>query len=314
MLFRIFGAVLWLLSAACALAAFATWGRMPYIGPMLQPGVKSNPAPVFILLLFTWVLIEILVRAFKVLEEQTAAEKFQSLPGKASYESAAHVARGGDGTRAAKRGRIVAEGSSDPAGLSETLPSITSLDAAALASRYVPLQVYAWILPVIGFIGTAAGMAHSIQGFKDTLASVGGAESFDAITQKLGETVIPGMAAAFGTTILALVASVVAYLCTSALKEWDQEVLQRLDYKSVAYLAAVPASVVDESILAEVKKHSAQVASIDGKLGDIKKVPEDLIKAAGAITAASAVLQLAAAELLEASKRPIIAEIRRGQP
>ena len=48
--------------------------------------------------------------------------------------------------------------------LHEAVPAAAALDAGSLAATYSPLNVYAWILPVLGFIGTASGMASASTG------------------------------------------------------------------------------------------------------------------------------------------------------
>src|SRR5262249_38062476 len=85
--------------------------------------------------------------------------------------------------------------------LHEGLPAAAAVDASALAASYVPLQVYAWILPVLGFIGTAIGMAHAIGKFSEALRPAAGQIE---VTTALSQGVIPGLSTAFETTILAL--------------------------------------------------------------------------------------------------------------
>ena len=118
------------------------------------------------------------------------------------------------------------------------MPAAAALDASKLAASYTPLNVYAWMLPVLGFIGTASGMASSIGGFSSVLQGRQG--QIEALANELGQKVIPGLSGAFATTILALAAAIVAYLCTSALRGWDQEALDELDRHCIILLSRIP--------------------------------------------------------------------------
>ena len=72
--------------------------------------------------------------------------------------------------RAIRRANLIIECSQrDPSSLHDAIPAAAALDAGKLATSYTPLHVYAWILPVLGFIGTASGMASSIGGFSAAL-------------------------------------------------------------------------------------------------------------------------------------------------
>src|SRR5260370_41192835 len=69
--------------------------------------------------------------------------------------------------RAIRRANLIIECSQrDPSSLHDAVPAAAALDASKLAASYTPLNVYAWILPVLGFIGTASGMASSIGGVR----------------------------------------------------------------------------------------------------------------------------------------------------
>jgi hypothetical protein len=80
------------------------------------------------------------------------------------------------------------------------MPAAAALDASKLAASYTPLNVYAWILPVLGFIGTASGMASSIGGFSAALQGRQG--QIEALANELGQKVIPGLSGAFATTMV----------------------------------------------------------------------------------------------------------------
>jgi len=161
--------------------------------------------------------------------------------------------------------------------LHEAVPAAAALDAGSLAATYSPLNVYAWILPVLGFIGTASGMASAIDGFKDVLR--GGQVQVDKLAADLSQNVIPGLSAAFETTILALAAALVTYLCTSALRGWDQEALDQLDRLCIVLLSRIPQPPTPDG-----QKILAILEYISGQLRDLIHVPVTLEGAAKSIS------------------------------
>jgi hypothetical protein len=161
--------------------------------------------------------------------------------------------------------------------LHEAVPAAAALDAGSLAATYSPLNVYTWILPVLGFIGTASGMASAIDGFKDVLR--GGQVQVDKLAADLSQNVIPGLSAAFETTILALAAALVTYLCTSALRGWDQEALDQLDRLCIVLLSRIPQPPTPDG-----QKILAILEYISGQLRDLIHVPVTLEGAAKSIS------------------------------
>jgi biopolymer transport protein ExbB/TolQ len=75
-------------------------------------------------------------------------------------------------------------------------------DENALINSYTLIQGFVWAMPVLGFIGTAQGLAFAIGGFSGVLQ--GQDASLDTIKQSLLQ-VTGGLATAFGTTLVALV-------------------------------------------------------------------------------------------------------------
>jgi len=225
-----------------------------------RPSIGSAIPVLLILMLFVWVLFEIAMRQRAVRREHQAVDEFQSLMAKADLGEYQPKAYNLSAPRAIRRADMIIECSRrDPSSLHEALPAASVLDASTLNAAYTPLNVYAWILPVLGFIGTATGMAASIGGFRDALHS--GQGQVEALAEQLGQSVIPGLAGAFQTTILALGAAMVAYLCTSALRSWDQQALDQLDRLCIVLLSRIPhpPSPDGEKILLSLEKIYKQI-------------------------------------------------------
>lgn len=314
--FRYFAACLWALSVAVIalsfpLALLVGW-EVPVVGSMFhRQELASNITPVLILLLFMWTLVELLLRERRVTREHASLHAFrdhEALLGKVPLAPQGGTTSPSRGHKRAdailKASAANSTGGTDT--LQKVLPAMASLDAQGLASSYGGLQVYAWILPVLGFIGTALGMAKAIGGFRSAMLD---AENTDKILQQLADSVIPGLASAFATTILALAASLVVYLCATALRDWDQEALDGLNESSVRYLARLPAS--DEAnLLREIR---SSVRDLCDRLGRFNETTDSLQNAASSVSTSAATLsgaavevKLAAKELQDAASQPFI--------
>jgi hypothetical protein len=75
-------------------------------------------------------------------------------------------------------------------------------DENAILSSFTLVQGFVWAMPVLGFIGTAQGLAYAIGGFAGVLQ--GQEASLDTIKQGLLQ-VTSGLGTAFETTLVALV-------------------------------------------------------------------------------------------------------------
>lgn len=79
-------------------------------------------------------------------------------------------------------------------------------DENAMINSFTLVQGFVWGMPVLGFIGTAQGLAFAIAGFAGVLQ--GQDASLDTIKQSLLQ-VTGGLATAFGTTLVALIFALV---------------------------------------------------------------------------------------------------------
>src|SRR5262244_2044726 len=199
--FRAFSTALWFLSALFVLcvAIMAAVGQLavfPLIGRMLSaPHIAERIAPFLILLLFTWVLVELAIRKWRIDLERAAIGIFtRELANTMPEQYTPMTANRARTPRALRRLDLIMEckARGDATSLHEGIPTGAALDAGALNTTYVPLHVYAWVLPVLGFIGTASGMASAIGGFKDALS--GGTTLIEAeLAKRLSQEVIPGL-------------------------------------------------------------------------------------------------------------------------
>ncbi|MBI1325938.1 MotA/TolQ/ExbB proton channel family protein [bacterium] len=95
-------------------------------------------------------------------------------------------------------------------------------DESLLESTYSILNGFIWAIPVLGFIGTVLGLSESISSFggvlKDSKADM------QAIKSNLTQ-VTSGLATAFETTLVALVAALIVQLLATFLRKNEQTFL-----------------------------------------------------------------------------------------
>jgi biopolymer transport protein ExbB/TolQ len=260
-----------------------------------------------ILALLALSLLELALRTWRVGREHKGVATFQELFAQAQRGDHKPGPYRPRDPRATRRVNHMVECSK--AGISklhEAVPAAASIDAAMLAGSYGPLNVYAWVLPVLGFMGTALGMAAAIGGFREALGKTRG--DLNALVDVLGDKVVPGLADAFHVTILALGASLVVYLCTSALKDWDQDALNKLDRLCIVMLSSVPLPQGPEA-----EKMVLAIEQISAQLASVLRAPVHLEEASRAIAAASERLIAASRELEEAASAPYTVTIERGK-
>ena len=86
------------------------------------------------------------------------------------------------------------------------LESQADSDGSSVDSSYTVIRSLIWTIPILGFIGTVVGLSQAIGSFTDVLTQTG--SDAGSIKSKLG-TVVGGLATAFETTLVALVAAVI---------------------------------------------------------------------------------------------------------
>jgi biopolymer transport protein ExbB/TolQ len=105
-------------------------------------------------------------------------------------------------------------------------------DAMAVASSFSIVKVMVWAIPILGFIGTVIGIGTAVGGFSQSLE---GAQQLDAIKTSLGE-VTSGLAVAFDTTLVALVASILVMLPQSWLQKAEEQLINDVDDFCVSHV------------------------------------------------------------------------------
>ena len=103
----------------------------------------------------------------------------------------------------------------------DILRSQASQDEAAIDTSYSLLQGFVWAIPVLGFIGTVLGLSEAIGQFSGVL---GASQDVSQISSAL-KGVTAGLATAFDTTLVALVAALIVQLLMTVMRKNEEEFL-----------------------------------------------------------------------------------------
>ncbi|MEQ1617738.1 MAG: MotA/TolQ/ExbB proton channel family protein [Terricaulis sp.] len=317
----------WLSSAAGLVYLADAWRRgvvadVPFIGRMLS---TQDPiglaAPIAILALFGLVLLQILSAAVHANGEQAAVGAFRSWMDNSRGQLIGRL-NNPRRNRAARRANLIKNAA--PGALQESVAGAAALDSSAIAAAHNWLHAFAWALPVLGFVGTATGMASSIGGFRAALIDT---TRIDAVVARLSQEVIPGLSSAFETTVLALLAALVTFFCTSAVERSEEDALRRLDDMSLEILSKIggasqAGSVQSQTALTEISRkldRLSELATISRSLATLQEIlkkmdalattPTQLKEAVGtlkagadALSGGAAAVDSAGKELSQASK------------
>jgi biopolymer transport protein ExbB/TolQ len=105
------------------------------------------------------------------------------------------------------------------------LDSQADSDSSTIDSSYTAIRSLIWTIPVLGFIGTVLGLGIAIGNFTTVITAGEGAGAATAsIRDKLGP-VVGGLATAFNTTLVALVAAVAVQLTTTWIYKLEEDLL-----------------------------------------------------------------------------------------
>lgn len=96
-----------------------------------------------------------------------------------------------------------------------------SQDESMVETSYSLINGFVWAIPVLGFIGTVLGLSQAIGSFGGVLSDAG---SIEQLTPALRQ-VTAGLATAFETTLIALVAALAIQLALTAMKKAEEEFL-----------------------------------------------------------------------------------------
>jgi len=118
----------------------------------------------------------------------------------------------------------------------ELLRHQADLDADTAAAGYRTVKLFIWAMPILGFVGTVLGISLAVGGFSNFLTSNMNIDDVSRVTAELGN-VASGLSFAFDTTLLGLLAGLVANVFSSGVQKRDERFFTRLDELGLSLVA-----------------------------------------------------------------------------
>ena len=225
-----------------------------YLFRLFRPagGWVMSIVPALIAFVLIWTLVDLLMkfRAALVDERDMGRTEVKQLPRLVSQEPASVTLqriRGWDKRILARPvGRRMLWllhhlGTTDPQRAHELVRHHSDLDADAAASGYRNVRLFIWAMPILGFIGTVLGISLAVGGFSDFLTTNVSIDEIDAVTAELGN-VASGLSFAFDTTLLGLLAGLVASVVSSGVQAREERLITRLEALGLRIMANMPSS------------------------------------------------------------------------
>lgn len=145
--------------------------------------------------------------------------------------------------------------------VSEILATQAANDEDRMASSYAMVRGFIWAIPVLGFIGTVLGLSEAIGSFTAVLAQ---GVDIDQLTGAL-RNVTAGLATAFDTTLLGLVAALVLHLLTTGLTKKEEDFLHECKEYCHVYIVGKLRLVLPSEV--EAGAAAGGGASVPGETG-----------------------------------------------
>ncbi|MFP4145760.1 MAG: MotA/TolQ/ExbB proton channel family protein [Phycisphaeraceae bacterium] len=227
--------LLWLIAAGVLTAGF--YGLMSFYprAYLVQVFTQRGPVQYIIVFFFFWSLLMLLAKASKARHQRRALAVTDVVPEEADFVlSPAQAdpvlrrlaARCEDPRKFILFNRIEMalskmKNMGSVAELESVLKTQAENDEDVVDSSYVLLRGLVWSIPVLGFIGTVQGLSLAIGGFSDVLAVT---SELEALRTEL-QDVTGGLATAFETTLVALVAALIIQLLMTIVRKGEEELL-----------------------------------------------------------------------------------------
>jgi len=281
--------------------------------PPGEGGWMMSLVPAVIVFLLVWTLTDLVQkhRAGSKNENDLAHRNIKQLPNLIAQEPlSVLVARllTMDTTRSVAR-RILwllhyLETNADAQRTHELLRHQSDLDADTAAARYRTVKLFIWAMPILGFVGTVLGISLAVGGFSEFLTGSVNVDEIDSVTAELGK-VAGGLSFAFDTTLLGLLAGLIANITASGVQKRDERFLTALDELGLSIVAnsqapgalalssqaiaqGDPGETFDHMMQTRLEQLSAQMDSfteavqigLDGFLDQWSKLPPEVERVA----------------------------------
>ena len=286
-----------------------------YVHRLFRPagGWIMSVVPALILFVFVWTITDLIskFRVARVNEADLSRSDVSRLAAQVAQESPSaslQRLRSWDGRMLARPvGRRIVSvlqhmDTVEPQRAHELIRHQSDIEADAAASGYRTVKLFVWAMPILGFIGTVLGISLAVGGFSDFLTTNVSIDEIDTVTAELGE-VAQGLSFAFDTTLLGLLAGLVASVVSSGVQAREERLLTRLEDltlrimesatpatngSSVVARAGDPSAEFDEMMQSRLAQLSGQMeqftkavrVGLDGFLGEWAKLPPEVERVA----------------------------------
>lgn len=213
--------------------------------------------PAAIIFLFSWTMIAAVFHLVRILFDRWALRPF-AIDG---ADSLATVA-----TRRHLLGRLVApvvDVADDRSSRHEVFRHQTEIEAGHAAGRYGILRLFVWAMPILGFIGTVIGIGVAVGEFSGFLS--GDIDDLEMVKRELSK-VSTGLSFAFDTTLLGLVASLIAMTLVSAVQSIDEGVQARTETIGLRMITAGGAAEWQVPTFGNPDVLAAEMSQVVGRL------------------------------------------------
>jgi biopolymer transport protein ExbB/TolQ len=179
----------------------------------------------------------------------------------------------------------------------------SDLESDSAASGYRTVRLFIWAMPILGFIGTVLGISLAVGSFSEFLTTNVSIDEIDRVTAELGN-VASGLSFAFDTTLLGLLAGLVANVASSGLQSKEERFLTGVEELSLRIMesadptgaspgqaapsGAAAGAEFDEMMRSRLQELSTQMhqftgavqSGLDGFLSEWGKLPPEVEKVA----------------------------------
>jgi biopolymer transport protein ExbB/TolQ len=216
---------------------------------MPEGGIFGQIVPLAIMLLFFWTIADLVIKLFGISRQARALSDpaVKGSPhkvGTSNIEEAIHELQRVSEPK--QTGYVIQtlvtlmrhlRSANDTQRSHEFFRHQTDLDSEAIASSYTAVRVFIWAMPILGFIGTVIGISLAVGDFSGFLS--GDIDDIEVVKQELAN-VSTGLSFAFNTTLLGLVASLIAMLLTTYVQRRDELLSRGVEELCLRIIAHTP--------------------------------------------------------------------------
>ena len=286
-----------------------------YVYRLFRPsgGWIMGVVPGLIMFVFIWTVTDLILkfRVARLNERDMSRSEITRLPAQVAQESTSVTLqrlRSWDGRMLARPvGRRLLSvlqhlDTVDAQRAHELVRHQLDIETDAAASGYRTVKLFIWAMPILGFIGTVLGISLAVGGFSEFLTTNVSIDEIDTVTAELGE-VAQGLSFAFDTTLLGLLAGLVASVVSSGVQTREERLLTRLEDLTLrimeqatptgaaagtAVRAGDPSAEFDKIMKSRLAQLSGQMeqftravrVGLDGFLGEWAKLPPEVERVA----------------------------------